>query len=499
VSKRTEVSSSSLGSLTAGALTAASLAVVSGVAAATGVVIARQFGHSEETDGFLAAYGVFLVISIAAQAIRIAVLPALSRARDEARLAGELAGFGAALFVVALPLVFIAVLGAGALAEVLAGDESQVASDAAADALVWVIPAGVAQVFAGLAASGLAIFDDYVTPAFGHAAGSLAGLALILVLVETHGIEAIAWGVALTGAIVMLVPLTALALRATRMRVPAAAVRPTGSSLGARLGAFAVGAVLPLTLQLLYLVCLAFASRLDTGDATSFVYAYLAGASLVAVTAGSLGLVTSVPLSRAGVGATEIARHVVASSWLALVLVVGAAGAFALAGAEAVGAVLGDAYGGEVGADISRLVVALSPWMVASIGVAAAFPLAFVAERTRRLPVISAAALALQVPLAWLAAAWLGLIGLAVALAVTTLLVLVALLRELGVLGTASRPLASASLVVVGLSLLAFIPPSLVLDPFASAGLGLALYAMLLTFVRPPGLVLSWRYLRALT
>ena len=76
-------------------------------------------------------------------------------------------------------------------------------------------------------------------------------------------------------------------------------------------------AALPLGLQLLYVVCLPFAGELGPGAATSFVYAYLAGASLVTITAGSLGLVTSVPLSRVGLDGRD-ARHVIATSWLAL-------------------------------------------------------------------------------------------------------------------------------------------------------------------------------------
>ena len=94
-----------LGSVRSGALTAASMLLVSGVAALIGVVIASEFGRTDETDGFLAAYGVFVVIVIAAQAIRLTVLPQLARARLERRLAGELAGFAIALGVFALPLL----------------------------------------------------------------------------------------------------------------------------------------------------------------------------------------------------------------------------------------------------------------------------------------------------------------------------------------------------------------------------------------------------------
>ncbi|MCA1481889.1 hypothetical protein, partial [Bradyrhizobium sp. NBAIM08] len=60
-----------------------SIAVVTGLSAAVGVVIARKIGRGVETDGFFAAYGVFLVLVLAASAVRAAVLPRLARARVE--------------------------------------------------------------------------------------------------------------------------------------------------------------------------------------------------------------------------------------------------------------------------------------------------------------------------------------------------------------------------------------------------------------------------------
>ena len=72
------------------------------------------------------------------------------------------------------------------------------------------VPAAVAHLFAGLAASGLAALDDYATAALGYAAGSAAGLALILTRVGDDGIVAV-WGMALNGAIALLVPTAGLA------------------------------------------------------------------------------------------------------------------------------------------------------------------------------------------------------------------------------------------------------------------------------------------------
>ena len=95
---------------------------------------------------------------------------------------------------------------------------------------------------------------------------------------------------------------------------------------------------------------------------------------------------------------------------------------------------LGEAYGGDIGDEVSRLVVVLAPWMVVSVGVNVSFPLAFVANRLRALPWIGAAALGVQVLLAWVGVELGGLDGLALSLAVSTLFVLAALLAQLGAL-----------------------------------------------------------------
>jgi hypothetical protein len=496
VSKRTD--SPGLGSLASAALTAASTLLVASFAAVVGILIAREFGRTDETDGFFAAYGVFFVVVLAAQAIRIAVLPALARSRQERRLAGEITGFAVAIAVVAVPLLLVAELAADPFASLLTGGESDVAQRAAVDALRWMAPAAVAHLFAGLAASGLAALDDYVTAAVGYAAGSAAGLALMLLRVEPDGIVAVAWGMMVNGVVSLLVPLAVLAWRAQAERMPRGAVRPTGAPLTSRLGVFATAASLPIALQLLYVVCLPFAGARGSGSVTSFGYAYLAAASLVSVTAVSLGLVTSVPLARSGLSSELAARHVVASSWIALAFVGAAAGVFALAGADVVEAVLGDAYGGDVGAEVGQLVVVLSPWMVVSVGVNVAFPLAFVVERLRALPWIGALALAAQVILAWIGVELAGLDGLALALAISTSIVLVALLRQLDAVRPAVLGLALAAVAVAALTLAAFLPPALVLGSSAATLVGLVVYVLLVGVTRPQGLRDSWAYLREL-
>lgn len=490
--------SSGLGSLVSGAVTAAALAVQAGLAAVVGIVLAREFGRGPETDGFFAAYGVFIVLMLAATAIRVAVLPPLARARADRRLSGETASYALALAFVAAPMLLVAVVAAGPIAHVLTGDASGVARETAEEALPWMVAAALLQLYAGLAASALASLDDYVTPAVGFVVGSVIGLAYILLRVDAEGVVALPHGMALNGAIAVAVPAAALALRARGEEMPRAAVRPKRASFGGRLADMGRSVALPFAMQALVLICIPLAGREGVGAQTSFGYAYLLSAAVVGVTASSLGLVTSVPLTRVGLGPLVTARHVVSSSWLALAVIGATAGVFALAGEPIVRALLGDEYASDVGTELGRLVVLFSLWAVASIGFSVTFPLLFVAGRGKGLPALSIAIVAVHLPLAWAGQELAGLDGLAIALAITTWLTLVAMLARLGAVTMAVRGLVAAALVVAAIAAAAFVPPWVLLGPLAAAAAGLALYAILLAALRPPGLRAAWRYLRAL-
>ncbi len=481
-----------------GLYTALSNATVMGLSAVVGVVIAREFGRGAETDGFFAAYGLFVVLVLAAVAFRLVVLPALARAREDGRLAAETVAYGAALSVLALPVVAVCVAAPDWVAGLLTGGLPDDAQDTAADTLVWMVPAAVAQLYAGLAASALAALDDYGSAALGYAAGSVAGLVLILLRVDEDGIVAAAWGMALNGAVAFVVPAVVLLVRAGR--VPGSVPRTWPRGTRPRLALFFRGVSLPLALQALYVIGLRFAAEEGVGSVTSFSYAYLIAGALVAVTASSLALVSSVPLVRLGLDPERAARHVVSTSWLALAVVAAAAGVFALAGEPLVEAALGEAYGGDVGSELGRLVVYLGPWMVASIGVSVTFPLLFVAERARLVPAVAGAALAVHVAVVWIGFEIAGLAGIAVALAATTTLVLAALLASLSsaALVRTARDLLVAAAATGIPAAAAFAVAALLLGPIPAALLGFGVFAVVLGVARPRGLREAWAYVHAL-
>jgi O-antigen/teichoic acid export membrane protein len=218
------------------------------------------------------------------------------------------------------------------------------------------------------------------------------------------------------------------------------------------------------------------------------------------VTASALSLVSSAPLTRRGVSVEAAVRHVVNASWLSLAAIGAAVGVFALVGTKVVSTVLGSAYEGADGHELVRLVVFLTPWMVASVAVTVAFPLLFVADRQRVLLPLAIVLPLLQVVLAWGLGAAFGLDGLALAMALTTALALAALMaglsRRAPVLTAAG--LARPALVVAATAALAFGALGTALDGIPAAAAGLALYALLLLVALPLGLRDAWSYVRAL-
>src|SRR4051812_33847509 len=147
--------------LGSGVVTGLSTAAVSGSAAVAGALLARKFGHGVRTDGFFAAYAVYVVLVLIASALRVVVLPQLTRASEAGRLGREVGAWCVALAVPLVPVVVIALAASGTLARAVAGGGGR--QDAAAELLPWLVPAATAQIYAGIAASGLATFGDYGT------------------------------------------------------------------------------------------------------------------------------------------------------------------------------------------------------------------------------------------------------------------------------------------------------------------------------------------------
>jgi O-antigen/teichoic acid export membrane protein len=470
--------------------------MLSVAAAVAGAFLAHKFGRNRETDGFMAAYGIYLVLVLGAQAFRMVVVPDLTRADTAGRLSEEFRAYVIAFLAVAVPATIVAALFADFWGELITGRLPEESATVAADALPWLIPAAFAQLLASLAASALAARDSYLPAAAGFAVGGIGGVVFFVLAADSHGLVSLAWGLTLNGAIAVGIPAVALAMRGSRLRRH----RGVTLRLGYRLWRLLYGAAIPLAVQGLYVIALRFAAGTGEGSVTSLSYAYLLAGTFTSATAFSLSLISAAPLTRRGVDAESAAEHVVHSAWVSLAFVGAAAGLVALVGGRLVTAVLGDAFAGDVGDELGRLVVYLSPWMVASAAFSITYPLLFVMGRTRLLIPLALAGLAVDIPISIAGRELWGLTGVTVALGVSTLLLVLGLMAALAprMLRVSVVGLARLSLLVGAATALAFGGASLVLSAVPAAAAGLALYALILLSMRELGLAQAWQYVRAL-
>jgi O-antigen/teichoic acid export membrane protein len=465
-------------------------------AAVAGAFLAHKFGRDKETDGFLAAYGVYLVLVLGAQAFRMVVVPDLTRAEAEGRLGEEFRAYAIAFLAVAVPATVFAAVFSDFWGELVTGRLPEESAVVAADAMPWLIGAAFAQLLAALAASALAARNSYLPAAAAFALGGIGGVLFFVLAADSHGLVSLGWGLALNGAISLGIPAIVLAWRGSRLRRH----RGVPLRLAHRLWRLLYGAAVPLALQGLYLMALRFAAGTGEGNVTSLSYAYLLAATFVSATAFSLSLISAAPLTRRGVDAESAAEHVVHSAWVSLAFVGAAAGLVALVGGRVVTAVLGDAFSGDVGDELGRLVVYLSPWMVASAAFSITYPLLFVMHRTRLLIPLALAGVALDIPISIVGRNLWGLTGVTAALGVSTILLVLGLMASLAprMLFLTAVGLGRLSLLVGAATALAFGGASLVLSSVPAAAAGLGLYALILLALRELGLAQAWQYVRAL-
>src|SRR5881394_1198611 len=121
-----------------GVVTGISTGAVSGSAAVAGAILSRKFGHGVKTDGFFAAYSVYLALVLVANALRVVLLPRFARAEGEGRLAREVASWLLALALPLAALVAVAVAAPHLVARALTGGPK---ADFAAELLPWLVPA----------------------------------------------------------------------------------------------------------------------------------------------------------------------------------------------------------------------------------------------------------------------------------------------------------------------------------------------------------------------
>jgi peptidoglycan biosynthesis protein MviN/MurJ (putative lipid II flippase) len=281
---------------TAEASTARSSVVVSIGSLVSGVLgallaflIALIVGEGPETDGFLAAYAVYLALILFGTTLRVALVPILGPTGDVARFRTVAAETVSRVLAVAGLAVLVLVAASPVIGYVLLPGAPGDARDTAALSTAVLGVAAFCQIWGALLSAVLAAVKRFVASAVIYALSSSVTVAVASVLMAVGDVWGAAIGV-LAGAAVLLAG-HVLYLRTFRFAVVPSwrpAIRRRTWALAAL--AFA-GASLPVCFQLQATISLAAVSG-DTGSVTAFSYAYFLTVLLTSTTGGVIGMVT---------------------------------------------------------------------------------------------------------------------------------------------------------------------------------------------------------------
>ena len=195
-----------------GVLTGLAQIVLALAAAGAGALLAHRFGRTAETDGFLGAYAVYIVLVFAAQSFRMVVVPDLTRAAAAGRLGGETRAFGVAFLSLAVPVCVAVALLSSQLGDLLTGKlpPTRRARGRRARSSSSSRPRS-----ASCSRRSPPVRSRRSTatarPLLGFALGGITGLVVFAAFSRTRiGVVALAWGLAANAVIALTVPVIGL-------------------------------------------------------------------------------------------------------------------------------------------------------------------------------------------------------------------------------------------------------------------------------------------------
>lgn len=254
-----------------------------------GILIGVVLGEGVETDAFLGAYSVYLVFLLFGANLRVALLPLLGAADDEARLRRRaqdlLDRIGATGFLVAALVLIIA----PAAAWLLTSGAHEGGFGIAAGTLAILAPAAYCQLIGAAQSAVLAAGQRFSASAALFVASSATTVALATVLMLAIGALGAALGV-LGGAIVLAVGHARYLARFGMASQPGLALLRERATYRVATGALA-GAALPLAFQVNLTIALGVVSG-AVGVVTAYTYGYFVPLLLTSLTGASIGFVS---------------------------------------------------------------------------------------------------------------------------------------------------------------------------------------------------------------
>ncbi|HEX2084891.1 MAG TPA: lipid II flippase MurJ [Solirubrobacteraceae bacterium] len=424
------------------------------------VLAANLVGANAGTDGFFAAYGLYAMAVVFAQSARTTVVPRLLE--GETRFAAFDRFLGGGVVVVLVAAVLLGPLG-GPIASLATGDLPGEARETARTALLILLPAIAAQVFAALGAAMLGALGDFALPGFAFTGGAAASIVAFVALEPSLSIDGLAVALLVGSAV------SAAAVAAGLVRH---GWRPSRAVVAApRAAASAAGVLLVASLSILiahfgYLVTLAVGARLGEGVITAFSYGYMGFNLVFALIAGSIPMVIVGPLAehwdRRPASLVEHNERVFRAGLLLLAPVIAAV---ALVGHEVGDVALAKFTAGEVDLTVD-LFLLLSPLVVFGLVQAVPYAAVLVRARYKAVALATAGVVVVQVGLVLLAGEMdsARLLGLAFPVANLVNLVAAMLLVSRGYPKLVVPRLAAALLRLAAVALVAFGVPVLLAD-----------------------------------
>ncbi|MEI2703304.1 MAG: hypothetical protein V9E83_13010 [Baekduia sp.] len=393
------------------ALIAVGQAAIMVFGAALALLVAQLFGKSADTDAFLAAYGVYSLGLTFSQSFRLTAMSALVADPGDATITRLLGASVLIAFALAIPMVF----GAPLVAAALVGDDP---TGIATESLRVLWAAITGQLVASMASAVLTVRGSMRAVAFASMAVGAVSIGTFALLESGSGIRAAPIGLAI-GSLWYAATLVLVLLRGGwRPRGASRALIRTIASEAGRLG-FASAMFLSTTL--LYVVCMGFATRRGTGEATLFAYAYVLMAILLGLTANVAGMAQSAAVIARDDRQDETAAAALATTRLTLVLAAPALAAVTSCGAPAVNWVLGSGFSEADVRDLLLTAVGLSGWLLASaVGVFAVVEL-LARHALRPLAAAAIVQATMIFPAAAAGSATGGILGIAIGLSAVSL------------------------------------------------------------------------------
>lgn len=275
---------------TAGAIAVLSVAV-KGATALRELLVAWYFGLSGPLDAYLIAYAVpYFLITLLAGSLPQVLIPAYVRLRTRGPVwAGERLIWSVSLLSVIVLVVVALIVGASAPAFIpLVGRGFTNNQLELAEHLTLILaPTIITTVLVSLAGAVLNAREHFVVPAVSPMLNTITVILVLVGLVSSLGIFALAIGV-VGGTCVELGLLGFLAFKQVRLRPSRAIWTPHTRELSVRLGATLVGAGL---MAATVLVDQAMSSDLGTGSVAALNYAIRIVTVPLALTAAALGTV----------------------------------------------------------------------------------------------------------------------------------------------------------------------------------------------------------------